>query len=1271
MYSNEKAGLIIPLELILLISAGILLVGLFLMLRIRRRVRLAEQEARWNVTFSSSLALSEVIAAIRDELTHHFPGAQPAIYAVDNDSESMVRIRNPISDVDATAAHVLKTGKSLALTDQVQISAHQLGLRLVTSVDALFAVPLKYAQEQVGVVVLTVRNSPPHVFTPSEARNWITTLERLARSASPALRNAVIYGEASQMADQLAFLSRISSMVTSNLDVQGTLDTITRLAGETVRADYVAIFLNRDDNRAISLVHSLGLSPEYVELFQDMPLSNGGMFPYSSGMKPITIQNVYNDPAGLGWRALSQLVGYTSLAIIPLATKDITIGFLVIYYKQEHLFDRYEVDTLAMLSGQLSVTLANTRLYQSEQKRAQQMMRLADASRVFTSSLDLGNVTSKVLEELYNVILPDKCVVLLEDSEGELRITAQRNLLNSEALNQLARTPTLIKAIESGTPVTLPETPEDLVLLDKIQVESLFCAPLVSQGKSIGLVLLGHQRKRGMSSEENQLVGALVNQAAVAIRNAQLFAQVDEALDERILELSAIEKISRKISGLLNLDEIIADVLDTALEVTDASVAMAALVTRYDPDYFTMIEHYSSREGVKPSRGVIRRNQGIIGQVFRTGNIAWVGDVRSNNDYLTLGMKGMHSVLCVPIMNQGECIGAINLESRKLNAFEISHRRFLVTLADHAAIALANAQLFDERQSQIDNLQMLRRFSLELLSATSVREVMKYIVQATMSLMHAKDVHLYLYDQQADELDFGWSMYDDGQEGIEATPPSRDGRSYNVARSGGMQFIADMRRFKSSTEFRDGAGYRAVARVALKRGDNVIGLLVITFREAQYFEGTPHRTLELVTNQAAIALENAMLFEEVRSARDAMQVILDNTREGMILLNESGHLLLFNPAVERLVNYRMRTLLGRPMIRSLIMLRQNMKDDPVTTKFLTSGLRDLLGMIRENPYDALQFDFELPGEENIRNLRMTLIPVVNNANQVQGRLVVLRDISEEKQMEAMREEVADTLVHDLRAPLASVISSMQLINDLIATDDLTEVPRVADIARSSADYQWRMIGSLLELSKMITIDRAASTLHDVANAAVERLSASAEEAHLKIRNLVPADLPSIELDQSKIERVFNNLLDNAIRHTPEGGEIRLEAMLIPGRGGVRFVQVNVTDTGKGVPEWAREKIFDKFEQVDKSALRGHRGSGLGLTFCRRVVEAHGGQIWVDRGPEGGAAFCFTLPLEVADDHETANGLYADRMAQSNGHGDDHKSVRMFGTGRLTASERNG
>ena len=130
------------------------------------------------------------------------------------------------------------------------------------------------------------------------------------------------------------------------------------------------------------------------------------------------------------------------------------------------------------------------------------------------------------------------------------------------------------------------------------------------------------------------------------------------------------------------------------------------------------------------------------------------------------------------------------------------------------------------------------------------------------------------------------------------------------------------------------------------------------------------------------------------------------------------------------------------------------------------------------------------------------------------------------------------------------------------------------------------------------------------------------EAHISLHDDIPGSLPIVEADRHIVQRIFTNLLDNALKFTPEGGDVRLSAEMQANK----FVKVQISDTGPGIPEEYHEQIFERFGQVP--TIRGRRrGSGLGLAFCRSAIDAHGGQIWVEPNHGAGSVFSFILPVD--------------------------------------------
>jgi signal transduction histidine kinase len=294
-------------------------------------------------------------------------------------------------------------------------------------------------------------------------------------------------------------------------------------------------------------------------------------------------------------------------------------------------------------------------------------------------------------------------------------------------------------------------------------------------------------------------------------------------------------------------------------------------------------------------------------------------------------------------------------------------------------------------------------------------------------------------------------------------------------------------------------------------------------------------------------------------------------------------------------------------------------------------LADLSHIERVNVQNTDHRQFEqLSANQQTIYLEEVPSPVVDDQNDPSGRLLVLRDVTEERMLAAYREEITNMAIHDLRSPLASIINTIKLTRaSMDKPDVLKRLEMPLGQSLQSAEKLLDLVNSMMDIAKLQTrqqvLNIAPANLHDVVESAYRALEATAAKNNIQIERLLPADLSPVNIDSDKVRRVFINLLDNALRFTPAGGLIQIRVTMQPGQ---KNVLVQVADSGKGIPPDAHERIFERYEQVtENQPLRGSKGTGLGLTFCKLVVEAQGGRIWVEpKGPLSGASFAFTLPL---------------------------------------------
>ncbi|MBP7690958.1 MAG: PAS domain S-box protein [Anaerolineales bacterium] len=345
--------------------------------------------------------------------------------------------------------------------------------------------------------------------------------------------------------------------------------------------------------------------------------------------------------------------------------------------------------------------------------------------------------------------------------------------------------------------------------------------------------------------------------------------------------------------------------------------------------------------------------------------------------------------------------------------------------------------------------------------------------------------------------------------------------------------------------------------------------------------------------------------------RGRLQALIQSSRDGLVLFGVAGQVSVANqPALDALGwTGQPADWLGRPFDAVLA---------ATPAPAAQAVLRDVWQHLQSADLPLNEAELTLPA----RSLRWVGLPVVSEG-EVLGRLLVLYDVTRERELEKLHTDLTHMLVHDLRNPLTNIQSATQFIEwDGLATVSPDQRRMLAAISDASASML-RLVSAILEVSRLesdpMPLHRERLPLAALMTQAVQVQAPLAAERQLRFETHWPADLPDAYGDADLIQRVLQNLLGNALKFTPAGGVVRIGAHRQPAPS--PFVQVWVSDSGPGLAAELRGRLFQKFAtgQVE------HHGSGLGLAFCRLAVEAHGGRIWAESEPGAGATFRFTVP----------------------------------------------
>jgi signal transduction histidine kinase len=233
----------------------------------------------------------------------------------------------------------------------------------------------------------------------------------------------------------------------------------------------------------------------------------------------------------------------------------------------------------------------------------------------------------------------------------------------------------------------------------------------------------------------------------------------------------------------------------------------------------------------------------------------------------------------------------------------------------------------------------------------------------------------------------------------------------------------------------------------------------------------------------------------------------------------------------------------------------------------------------------------------------------------------LRDISERKELDSLRDDLTAMIYHDLRSPLGNIVSSLGVLEGMVGQDETTR--SVLNIAIHSTDRIQRLVNSLLDISRLESgqtiANQQAMKPEELIQGAIEDVRPSASSHHQVIETKLASRLPNIWVDADMMRRVLINLLENAIKFSKAGTKIEIGAS----KDG-SSVEFWVRDSGPGIPASEHKRVFEKFARLKGKDQPG--GLGIGLAFCRIAVQAHGGTIWVESSEGKGSKFIFSLPV---------------------------------------------
>ena len=614
--------------------------------------------------------------------------------------------------------------------------------------------------------------------------------------------------------------------------------------------------------------------------------------------------------------------------------------------------------------------------------------------------------------------------------------------------------------------------------------------------------------------------------------------------------------------------------------------------------------------------------RGLAGWVIRNRKAALILDTSKDERWLmrpddAMDKSGIKSAICVPLLAREKMVGVLTLVHPAPNAFSAEQLDLMQAIADQAGIAVLNARLYTESQRQARVMTALAEGAAAMNASLRMEDVYQRILIQTMQALQVETVAVGMLE--GEHIVYKAAAGQNAGNILGRKIALGEGIAGVAAMEGHGVVVPDVHQDKNYGEADQfgGVEMRAVVVAPIQSQGRVIGIIEAINPIAKSFDPDALLVMTGIGGLAGTTIQNAELFERLQAAHQRYRELFEDSIEPMLITDWQGRILEANRQAILLSGYTSEKL------------------HTLTIEQLHEVNWKRIGVEFETLRENRTFSYE----SSLRREDDSHTSIEVHARRVEFDETdaiqwILRDITERKELDNLREDLTAMIYHDLRSPLANIVSSLDVLFSMVPEDDKETVQTILRIAENSTDRIQRLVSSLLDVNRLESGQPVADQKVVDPIALIEQAVLDVEPVARGRRQTVsaklPKELPPIWVDEDMARRVLINLMENAVKFTPPDGQLEVGAYPED-----RWVHMWVKDNGPGIPVAEQERVFDKFTR-----LRGTNkssGLGIGLAFCRLAVLGHGGKIWVESEPGKGSVFHFTFPVATQEQVAAASG----------------------------------
>lgn len=1128
---------------------------------------------------------------------------------------------------------------------------------------ALWAAPIMRDGHLLGMIC--VWHEQPRFPSPQDE----DLLRLLACQAGASFERDALLQAGVQRAQALALLHVVADLCTRGLALSALLKRVAKEIEYVTNADLVGILLFNESRKQLEMPVLHGRLAEKVEGQPDA--SHGVLNWVLTHGESALLHDVSADS-----RHVETTSGIASELCVPLKVRDKVIGLINLESRQPCAFSEETQQLLLTLGAQLAATLENQALVERERSRAQQLFTVTEIAQDVVAILNVDLLLDRVVNLVRKRFgFYDVNVLLVDDTQEYLlwqtgtRLSAEMPMLSLR--NPLSRGITGW-VVRNRQPLMVGDVSKDprYVAVSQLSgTRSELAVPIALGDQVLGVLDVQSDRLDAYTENDVFVLQTLANLVAIALGNARSFEQAQQ----RVAELMALRQVSLLLISETNLSKVLETIAASALQLVGASEIEIHL---YDARRDTFAFGTALGQGGINGPGQNVDKNGLLRAAIGQTEPLVIDDISTHPDFWDQDFSDtkLISVACFPLIRGESVLGVLSIAFARLHNFGEDELRVLELLADQAALSLERAQLFEELNRRVQELRTMTQVGQVVATTLDLDRICERIISQVMAAIPAEAGAVFITQDEGFRVK---GCTSGAVNDLELGQAPRQSVAWEVLTSGQPVLVPDIgmdQRFDGHATIVPEAKARSVLCVPMLSKDRIIGGLELVNKRGTPFGQDDLDLLSAIATSATAAIENARLYQE-RGRRLAETTVLcemaqqttsslafDQVLDAIVqqlrtvIACRAISLFLLDESTDELVIWassglkpefrdRARIKIGegvsglafkeaRPLhIRDVKKEQPHLGLDPTVNSLLVVPLIAKSRVIGTLSVDSTKRNAFTTAQERLLTIvAAQAASAIENAQLFAAerqRAEELRQAYEElQQLDRLKSQFVQNISHELRTPLTFVKGYADLLVDEAMGPLDPEQKRSVDIIATKTEAIIHLVNDIITLQEIESAptNKEMSSLGDIVSMVVDTARATAHAAGLEMNVCLPEIKMWVLADEDRLIQVFDNLLGNAIKFSPNGGSIDI-AVGDDGHGNWR---VSIADHGIGIPEDKLEKVFERFYQVDGSTTRRFGGTGLGLAIAKEIIMNHEGEIWAESQLGQGSTFYVCLPKYVDD-----------------------------------------